>query len=92
MDTSNRVSLAAVLALVAGILAVVCGIMALASNSDWYLAGIGLWLLLSIVFGVYSWVRINRSEGRLQGKGVAFLGMGLPVGGFALGFLLLPQT
>jgi hypothetical protein len=92
MDTSSRVSLAAVLALIAGIFAVVFGIMALASNSDWYLAGIALSLLISFVSGIYGCVTISGSEGRLQGKGVALLGMGLPVGGFVLGFLLLPQT
>lgn len=92
MVTVTRTSTTAVLALIAGVASLCCGILVLASKSDSYLIGIVLSGALALVLGVYSRIKIWRSNGRLRGKGFATWGMGMPLGGFALGFLLLPGT
>jgi hypothetical protein len=82
----------AVVALVAGILALVSGILAVFSRSDLFLVGVVLFGCLAFVFGIVGRIAIMRAGGTLRGKGLAAWGMGTPIAGFVLGFLLLPFT
>jgi hypothetical protein len=92
MGAASRTSGQAAAALLAGLLSVACGVLALASESDLFLLGVVLCWLLALVLGVWSWVAIGRASGRLRGKTLAGWGMGAPLVGFGLGFLLLPAT
>ncbi len=92
MKTAIRTSGKAVVAMVTGILAVVSGMLANSSRSDLFLLGIPLFWGLAVVFGVVARIDIKRAAGTLAGKRLAAWGMGIPTGGFALGFLLLPHV
>jgi len=92
MATAARTSFMSVLTVLAGLSSLVCGFLSLMSDSDSFLLRVVLFFALSMLCGLLSWVGINRAGGRLHGKGFAACGMGMPLGGFALGFLLLPQV
>ena len=92
MGAASRTSLQAIASLLMGLLSIACGFLALASQSDLFLLGVVLFWLLAILFGLRSWVAVRRSSGGLRGKGLAGWGMGAPLIGFGLGFLLLPVT
>jgi hypothetical protein len=92
MDGATRTSGKAVAAFLAAELSVVCGVMVLVSTSDLFLLGIVLFAVLAFLLGVWSWVEILRASHPLGGKGLAGLGMTIPLVGLILGFLLLPAT
>src|SRR5690242_8520247 len=92
MVNSSRISIAAASAFLSGILAVVCGILVLGTQSDGFLLGIVGFSLLALVLGTWGLIRIRWARGALRGKAFAGWGMGIPVCGFGLGFLLLPAT
>jgi hypothetical protein len=88
MRTSRTVAAAFLSAL----LSLACGVLAVVSESDGFLVGVALFAVLALVLGVLGWVRVGRAPDRLRGKALAGWGIGLPTGGVALGFLLLPAT
>jgi hypothetical protein len=92
METATPTSGKARVAFVAGLLSVLCGVVALVGSEDWLLAGVPLFWLLALILGIWGLADISRAAGGLGGSGVACSGMGLPVAGFAFGFLLLPAT
>lgn len=85
------VSRKAVAALVVGLLALVSGLFAVSSRFDLSLVGIPFFWGLSLLLGTLSLVDINRAKGTLSGRRFATWGMGIPTGGFVLGFLVLPH-
>ena len=78
--------------MLAGLLAVACGFLAVLSRSDLFLVGVAVCWLLAIVLGVRGWRAIRRAAGGLRGKTLAGWGMGVPLLGAGLGFILLPAT
>jgi hypothetical protein len=92
MEKAVPTSGKAMVAFAAGLLSVLCGIIALVGSSDLFLAGVPLFWLLALVLGVWGLAGIRRAAGGLGGSGLACGGIGLPVAGFTLGFLLLPAT
>ncbi len=92
MGTTTRTSGKAMAAFYAGLLSAACGLLALASRSDLFLLGVVLSAALAFALGVRSWVEIHRAAGALEGKSLAGWGMGIPAGGFALAFLVLPNV
>jgi hypothetical protein len=82
----------AVAAFLAGLSSVACGLLTLASGSDLFLLGVVLFGALALGLEISSRIEIKRSPSTLRGKALAGWGMGLPAGGFALGFLVLPAT
>src|SRR5687768_4824835 len=77
-------------ACLAGLLSVACGLLALASRSDLFLVGVVLFSVLALVLGAWRWLEIKRASGGLRGQAFVAWGIGIPAGGLALGFLLLP--
>ena len=69
-----------------------CGVLALFGSEDRLLAGVPLFWLLALILGIGALADIKRAAGGLGGSGLAGGGMGVPVAGFAIGFLLLPAT
>jgi hypothetical protein len=72
------------------LLAVACGVLTVTTNSDLFLIGIVLFAFLAVVLGIVGLVEIKCDPEHLRGKGLAGWGIGLTVGAFGLGFLLLP--
>jgi uncharacterized membrane protein HdeD (DUF308 family) len=92
MDAAIRTSRAAATALVMGVLSLACGLLAVVTRFDEFLIGVVAFGVLTFVQGIRGWRAVKRSPASLRGKGLAMWGMAIPVGGFALGFLLLPAT
>ena len=93
MGTARRTYRTATLALVLGMASVACGALALIAESGLFLIGAVLFWLLAVVLGIWSWIAIGRAGGNLRGRALAGWGMAVPtVGGFVLGFGLLPVT
>jgi hypothetical protein len=89
MSAQPQTSAKARAAFVLGLLSLGSGFLALVSETDFFLLGL-FGCPLAILLGVRGWREVGRSSGRLTGKALAGWGIGLPVGGFCLGFLLLP--
>lgn len=92
MGMATRTSGKTLAALAAGLLSLACGLFALGSGSDLFLVAVVILGDLAFLLGIRGRIEIGRSEGRLRGKALAGWAMGIPTGGFALGFLLLPAT
>jgi uncharacterized membrane protein HdeD (DUF308 family) len=92
MGASVRTSRAATAAFVMGVLSLLCGVLAVATRFDLFLIGVVVFGILTFVLGIRGWMAVKRSPAALHGKALAVWGMLIPVGGFALGFLLLPVT
>jgi hypothetical protein len=90
-DETGRTSWVCVFTFIAGLLTVGCAVLALGSASDLFLIGVVAFTVLTVVLGIYSWQKISSAAGRLRGKRLSGWGMGMPVCGFGLGFLLLPS-
>jgi hypothetical protein len=92
MNVEPRTSRLAVTAFCSGLGALVCGFLALVSDADFFLLGLATGFFLAVACAMAGLWAIRRSDGILAGKGLAKWGIGLPVGGLVLGFLLLPAT
>ncbi len=92
MTSPVQTSHKAIAAFTLGLLALGSGFLALVSSSDFFLLGVPVFAVLAIVFGIMGRREVKRAPGRLQGKALAGWGMGIPVGGCCLGFLLLPAV
>src|SRR5260370_37616995 len=92
MTPALQTSSKAVAAFALGLSALGSGFLALVSGSDLFLLGIPAFTVLAIVFGIFGRREVNRAPDRWQGKGLAGWGMGIPMGGLGLGFLLLPAV
>jgi hypothetical protein len=90
MSPATRTNRKAEAAFVSGVLAVACGVLTLTTNSDLFLVGIVLFAFLAVVLGIVGLLQIKADPEHLRGKGLAGWGIGLPIGAFGLGFLLLP--
>jgi hypothetical protein len=87
-----RTSKKLLLALILGMLSLGCGILALFSAFDFFLLGIPLFWLAALGAGIVGWREANQSAGQLRGYNLAKWGIGVPVVGACLGFLLMPFT
>jgi lysylphosphatidylglycerol synthetase-like protein (DUF2156 family) len=92
MPASTRTSGKAVLTLVFGLSSLVCGFLALVAENDLLLVAVVLFAIAAVVLGVLSRLEIKRASGSLRGKALVGWGIGTPVGGFGLAFLILPMT
>ncbi|HBI46555.1 MAG TPA: hypothetical protein DDY78_27430 [Planctomycetales bacterium] len=92
MDAPIRTSWAAATALVTGVLSLACGVLAVVTRFDLFLIGVVVFGILTFALGIRGWMAVKRSPAVLRGKALAVWGMLIPVGGFALGFGLLPVT
>jgi uncharacterized membrane protein HdeD (DUF308 family) len=92
MDAAIRTSSAAATAFLMGALSLICGIFAVVTRFDLFLIGVVVFGILTFVLGIRGWIAVRRSPAALRGKALAFWGMLIPIGGFALGFMLLPVT
>ena len=92
MRPAIRTSRTAVAAFLSALLSVACGVLVLASDFDLFLAGVVLFAVLAIVLGIIAWIQVKRASDRLRGKALAGWAIGLPAGGVALGFLLVPAN
>jgi len=86
-QASNKASAAFIL----GLLSLGSGFLAIWSGTDFILLGL-LGGPLAIIFGILGLQDVGRSSGRLTGKALAGWGIGLPIGGFCLGLVLIPAT
>ncbi len=92
MDAPIRTSRAAAAALVTGVASLACGLLALVTQFDQFLLGVVVLGVLTFVLGIGGWIAVKRSPAALRGKALAGWGMATSVGGFVLGFALLPAT
>ena len=92
MAADVRTSPKAAAALLFGLLSLGCGLLVLLGAPDFLLLGVPLFFGLAIPTGVLGGREVKRSHGQLRGKALAGWGIGLPVGGVCLGFLLLPAV
>jgi hypothetical protein len=92
MDLPSRISGKAVAALLLGLASLGSGFLALVTAFDLFLLGVVAGCMLAILFAALARRDMRHSQGVLQGKALAGWGVGLPVGGVCLGFLLLPVT
>jgi len=92
METAIRTSRMAAAALFMGVLSLACGVLAVATRFDLFLIGVVVFGILTFVLGIRGWIAVKRSPATLRGKALAVWGMLIPIGGFALGFGLLPVT
>jgi uncharacterized membrane protein HdeD (DUF308 family) len=92
MGAVIRTSSAAAAAFIMGVLSLLCGVLAVATRFDQFLIGVVVFGILTFVLGIRGWMAVKRSPAALRGKALAFWGMLILIGGFALGFMLLPVT
>jgi hypothetical protein len=92
MDPQRQTSPKAALAFAFGLLSLGSGLMALLARSDLFRLGVPVGLVLALTFGILGLREVRGSSGRFTGRALAGWGIGLPVGGMSLGFLLLPAT
>jgi hypothetical protein len=92
MIISVRTSKKPLVAFVLGMLSLGCGILALFSSFDLFLLGIPLFWLAALGVGIVVWREAGGNVGHLRGQTLAKWGIGAPVGGACLGFLLMPFT
>ncbi len=90
MSTVTRTSGKAVSTLVLGVSSLVCGYLGLVVENDWFLVAVVVFAALAVVLGVLSRIDIKRASGGLRGKGLVTWGIGTPLCGFGLAFLILP--
>jgi hypothetical protein len=90
--SQSQMSKGAVAAFLSGILSLSSGFLAQVTDDDFFLIGIPVFFLLALILGIKGRRAIARNPGQLRGKALAGWGMGLPVGGICLGFLLLPAV
>jgi hypothetical protein len=92
MPPATRTSRIAATAFLSALLSVASGVLAVAIESDAFLLGVVFFAVLAVVLGICGLIQISRVPEPPRGKGLACWGIGLPAGGVALGFLLLPAN
>jgi hypothetical protein len=75
-----------------GLACLVSGVMALVLTSDLLLLGVAVSFLAALVLGVLALRKAKGHPDRSRVRKLAGWGIGLPIGGLGLAFLLLPTV
>lgn len=75
-----------------GVTTFACGFLAIAGRSDLLLLGVASCGVFALVLGIVALRDVRRNPAALGGAPLAAWGIGLPVAGIGLGFILLPMT
>jgi hypothetical protein len=92
MSHPVRTSSAAASSLLCALASIACGILVILTQFDFLLFGIAGFGVLAIGLGIRGIRQVRRNPGQLTGAALAKWGIGLPLAGLVLGFVLLPAT
>jgi hypothetical protein len=92
MHSRPPTSRKAMVAFLLGVTAIACGFLAIAGQSDLLLLGVAGCGISALSLGIVALQDVRRNPGALRGAPLAAWGIGLPVAGIGIGFILLPAT
>jgi len=92
MSQPLRISPVAASSLGLAFASVASGILTVLSEFDSFLLGVVAFGVMAIGFGIYGIRQVCRNPSEFRGAALAAWGIGLPLAGLFLGFVVLPAT